>query len=395
MSHEELKQFYEGAKKKPRLYGYDEDGNLIQKNKEGGIVKTIPLPVYRVPTYEEYDVMEKKRAEAIAEASKEYNEAKKRLRELYIPSAKDRSMIDIIQQNLAVEKADRTLQNVRFPLRYVNILKPSTLPIGSYDFTQPANKHNNPSQVAILHTRSYTLQDQYVREGQAPAKPLKSLVEIQAAAANSAPVVLFWKPSTNDNGFLSLDWAVELNWKGQVYKSAKQAIYAELAKTFQDQISLERIMSAESADGIEYSVEDVPGEKDVNEVKWNVEMKRLITDINLLKFSQYPELALRLLQTQEGKIGAYIPDDNLLGIGISIDNVQSQNPINWTGQNLLGQALTDIRRHLKEQEQAKQAAAAAVPVPVLVKPKPKLRIPDVAPAPAVKPRTIRRAPSMI
>jgi len=149
-------------------------------------------------------------------------------------------------------------------------------------------------------------------------------------------------------------------------------------------------MSAESADDIQYEIEDVPGDLEANKVKWNAEMKRLIADINHLKFTQYPELALRLLQTQESKLGAYLPDDTLLGIGISIDSVQSQNPINWTGQNLLGQTLMDIRRHLREQEQAKQAPAApAAPVP-----KPKLRIPmaesNDAPAPAPKPRTIRR-----
>jgi len=394
MSYEEVKQFYADAKKTPHLYGYDEEGNLIQRGKKGEIVKTIPLPVYRAPTYEEYDSMEEKRAQEIADASKTFNDAKKRLRELYLVPAGERSMMDVIMQNRAVEQADRTLQNIRFPLRYVEKIKPSKVPIGSYDMTQPDNKHNNPSQVVILHTRPYTLQEQYVREGQAPAKPLKSLAEIQAAAAKQAPTVLFWKPSTNDNGFLSLDWAVVLNWKGQVYQSAKQAIYAELAKSFQDQASLEKIMSAESADDIMYSVEDVPGE--ANEVKWNAEMKRLLADINLLKFTQYPELALRLLQTQEAKIGAYIPDDNLLGIGISIDNVQSQNPMNWTGQNLLGQTLMDIRRHVKEQELAKQAAVAApapVPAPVPAKPKPKLRIPKENNA-VPKPRTIRRAPSM-
>jgi len=390
MSHEELKQFYKGKQEKPRFYGYDEEGNLIQKNKDGGIVKTIPLPVYRSPTYEECDIMEKERAEAIAEASKEFNEAKKRLHELYLLPAKDRSKSEVIIQNRVLEQADQKLQSVRFPLRYVQKLGPSILPIGSYDLTQPDNKRNNPSRVVILQTRSYTLQEQYVREGQAPSKPLKSLAEIQAAAAKSAPVVLFWKPSTNDNGFLSLDWAVDLNWKGQVYQSAKQAVYAELAKSFQDQASLEKIMSAESADDIQYEIEDVPGDLEANKVKWNAEMKRLIADINHLKFTQYPELALRLLQTQESKLGAYLPDDTLLGIGISIDSVQSQNPINWTGQNLLGQTLMDIRRHLREQEQAKQAPAApAAPVP-----KPKLRIPmaesNDAPAPAPKPRTIRR-----
>lgn len=405
MSREELQQFYKGKQEKPRFYGYDEEGNLIQKNKEGAVVKTIPLPLYRFPTYEEYDVMEKARAEAIAEASKEFNVAKKRLRELYLLPAKDRSKSEVIVQNRVVEQADRKLQSIRFPLQYVEKLGDGELPIGSYDLTQPDNKRNNPSRVVILQTRPYTLQGQYVREGQAPSKPLKSLAEIQAAAAKSAPVVLFWKTSTNDNGFMSLDWRVDLNWKGQIYQSAKQAVYAELARSFQDQVSLEKIMSAETADDIQYSVEDVPGDLEANKVKWNAEMKRLNTDINLLKFTQYPELALRLLQTQDAKLGAYLPDDTLLGIGISIDSVQSQNPVNWVGQNILGQALMDIRQHLREKEEAKRAAAAPAPVPAPLaseptKPqtKPKLRIQQVENntgyAPSMKPRTVRRAASI-
>jgi hypothetical protein len=48
---EELKKFYK-AKSHPTkgiLFGYDEDGNLVERNKDGGIVKTIPLPTYRSP----------------------------------------------------------------------------------------------------------------------------------------------------------------------------------------------------------------------------------------------------------------------------------------------------------------------------------------------------------
>jgi hypothetical protein len=32
-----------------------------------------------------------------------------------------------------------------------------------------------------------------------------------------------------------------------------------------------------------------------------------------------------------------------------LDNVQSKNPINWTGQNLLGKALMDIREQIREE----------------------------------------------
>jgi len=53
------------------------------------------------------------------------------------------------------------------------------------------------------------------------------------------------------------------------------------------------------------------------------------------------------LETKTAVLGAYIPNDNLIGIGLSLDNIQSKNPINWTGQNLLGKALMDIREKFR------------------------------------------------
>ena len=81
---------------------------------------------------------------------------------------------------------------------------------------------------------------------------------------------------------------MQLTFQGKTYTSAKQAVYAELASTFQDEAGRQRIMDAESADAIQYSVKDVPGELDANEVKWNTRMTQLLYDINLIKFQQYP-----------------------------------------------------------------------------------------------------------
>jgi hypothetical protein len=72
MTTEELKKFYKAKLKKPDLFTYDDDGNLIELNKDGSIIKTISLPNYRQLTLEEFDEMELKRKEAIAIANKEY-----------------------------------------------------------------------------------------------------------------------------------------------------------------------------------------------------------------------------------------------------------------------------------------------------------------------------------
>ncbi len=395
---EELKRFYKAKAKKPNLYGYDDDGNLIELNKDGAVIKTIALPIYRHPTYEEYDEMEKKREEAIAITNKKFEDAKKELRAaLANPDIADS---EVLRMNRKVAEADVELQSVRFPLRYVSVR--DGIPIREIDFTQMNETRKYPYDFYFLQERPFTLQDQYVRVGELPVAPLKSVAEIKAVAEQGATIILFAEPETNDYGFLSMKWVVEIEFNGTMYNSAQQALYAEIAKGFNDQENLNRIMLADTPDAIDYSLENVPGDADVNEPRWNDLTKQFIYDINIAKYNQYPELTERLLQTKSAMLGAYIPDDNLIGIGISLDNVLSKNPINWTGQNLLGKALMDIREKIRsDREIAQQQATAAAAQSAPRRKKPSLAVPSVgvleaaAVAPvsdAPVPRPIRRRP---
>ena len=341
MSTDELKRFYKAKAKKPDLFSYDDDGNLVELNKEGTVIKTYSLPNYRPPTYEEIDEMESKRIEDIAVANKEFEDARRELRNL----APDTSDSDVLRLNRKVKEADVRLQAIRFPLHYIEL--DSGIPINKIDFDKTFEKRKYPYNFLFLKTRAFSLQEQYVRIGKAPVKPLISVAEAKAAAeAASTPIViLFEEPQTNEYGFLSLKWAVEIEFNNTMYNSAKQAISAELAKVFNDQENLQKIMTAESPEEVNYDLDDVPGE--AAQDKWNDNIKQLIYDVNIAKFNQYPELVTRLLETKTAVLGAYIPNDNLIGIGLSLDNIQSKNPINWTGQNLLGKALMDIREKFR------------------------------------------------
>jgi hypothetical protein len=341
MSAEELKRFYKSRAKKPELFGYDDDGNLVELNKEGSVIKTYSLPNYRPPTYEEIDEMESKRIEEIAVANKEFEDARRELRNL----GPDTPDSDILRVNRKVKEADVRLQAIRFPLQYIEI--EDRIPINKIDFDKTFEKRKFPYSFLFLKERPFTLQQQYVRIGKAPIKPLISVAEAKAAAeaANTSLVILFEDPQTNDYGFLSLKWTVEIEFNNTMYNSAKQAIAAELAKSFNDQENLQKIMLADTPEEVSYELDDVPG--DENQAKWNENIKRLLYDVNIAKFNQYPELVTRLLETKTALLGAYIPNDNLIGIGLSLDNIQSKNPINWTGQNLLGKALMDIREKFR------------------------------------------------
>jgi ribA/ribD-fused uncharacterized protein len=383
MSVEELKRFYKAKAKKPELFGYDDDGNLVELNKEGTVIKTYALPNYRPPTYEELDEMESKRAEDIAIANKEFEDARRELRNL----GPDTPDSDVLRINRKVKEADVRLQAIRFPLQYTEIQ--DGIPINKIDFDKTFEKRKYPYSFLFLKERPFTLEAQYVRTGKAPVKPLISVAEARAAAeaANIPLVILFEDPNTNDYGFLSLKWTVEIEFNNTMYNSAKQAIAAELAKVFNDQENLQKIMVADTADEVSYELNDVPGDETQNQIKWNDNIKQLLYDVNIAKFNQYPELVTRLLETKTAVLGAYIPNDNLIGIGLSLDNIQSKNPINWTGQNLLGKVLMDIREKFR-MDMALAVESATIPESAITKKVVRRRKPAVAVAPTVEPPTV-------
>ena len=338
------------------LFDYDDDGNLVEKNKEGSVVKTIPLPNYRPLSFEEFDEIDKKRDEAIAIATKQFEDARNELYQEY--QNPDRMESTLLRLNRKIMEADEQLQFSRFPLRYVS--NEEGIIIRTLDFKQPNEIRKYPYTVAFLQTNPYTLQDQYVRLGEAPPKPLLSVNEIKEKVLQDIPVILFEKSDTNEYGFLSLDWAVQIQFNAMNYHSVKQALAVELAKQFNDQTHLDEILLTESPDEISYSLKDVPGDKDENEAKWNEYTKKLLYDINIVKFTQYPELGNRLLETRNAILGAYVVDDTLIGIGISLDRMEAKNPINWTGQNHLGKVLMDIRQYLKNKQQEVESKPVSV-----------------------------------
>lgn len=367
---ESLKDFYRSRSKlleknpnslQSLLYDYDDTGNLVKKNKDGSVEKTIQLPNYRAISFEEFDEMDNKRNEAIAIATKQFEDARNELFQEY--QNPDRMDSTILQLNRKMKEADSQLQFARFPLYFVDF--EDGIVINTLDFTQPNEKRKYPYNIAFYKTNPYLLEEQYVRIGEVQEPKIKSVSEIKNDEEKSKdiPVILFEDSDTNEYGFLSLDWAVQLQMDSTMYNSAKQALAAELAKQFNDQTHLEEILLAESPNEISYSLDDVPGDKDSNEIKWNEITKKLLYDINMIKFSQYPELSNRLLETKSAILGAYQPDDTLIGIGLSIDRLESKNPVNWTGQNLLGKILMEIRESIRNKQMAIEPVSISVKEP--------------------------------
>jgi ribA/ribD-fused uncharacterized protein len=357
ISLDELKKFYKLRAKKPELYTYDDIGNLIEKDKDGEIKRTITLPTYRQPTFEEFDEMEQLRISKIAEAEEEYEKIRQELRQAM--DTPDTIMSDILRLNRKAVEADIKLQNVRFPLR--EVVQEKSVEVRDILFEQNKEVRKLANELNILITRPFTLQDQYVRIDTPAGIPIKSLKQIkqeelqqQSKKQQNRPIILFAEPYTNDYGYLSMKWDIVLNIDDVMYNSAYQALMASMAIYFEDETNLTKILSSTNPDDIKYNYTDISGNPDDIEIKWNIQLKRLLFDINLEKFNQHPELAQKLIETGNSRLGYYEPDDNQLGIGISLDDERSKDPNKWSGQNLLGITLEQIREQIKSSKKQLQ-----------------------------------------
>jgi hypothetical protein len=177
-----------------KRFDYDEDGHMVErtKNDDGQyvVVKTIALPSYRPLNQVERNTMEQDRQTAIAEATHLFENARRALYE--VSRTSDTNEETIKKLNRAVQDADYALHRTRFPL--YGALKEKNIQIRKLDPSQ-SDQRTLPYSVLVATAFPFSLQDYYVREGEAVA-PLQSVAELQqkepvvsepSVAASAAP----------------------------------------------------------------------------------------------------------------------------------------------------------------------------------------------------------------
>ena len=81
---------------------------------------------------------------------------------------------------------------------------------------------------------------------------------------------------------------------------------------------------------------------------WKKHRLNIMTNICLAKFKANPALTEQLLATGNKIIVEASPYDNIWGIGMRDSDDGVENPKNWQGLNLLGEALMNVRKILNE-----------------------------------------------
>lgn len=366
-----LKTFYKARSKADSVYDYSPEGDLVEMDKSHKTVlrTVLQLNEYRPITDEEREEMEQTRNEAIALATQQYNDAKKRLKEASVKP--DRSDTEYLRLMREVRMADDVLFHTRFPVHYIEKVKQEKWKRILFDEMENDTRVI-PYHLCVLQTSPFLLKDMYVRVGKQAEKPLMTVKEIKkaqkASAADDLPVILFSSTDDDAYGFLSLDWKVDISLRGATYHSARQALSVELAKLYGDNAHVQEFMEMESPEGIRYTLDDVPEEKGIDRSRWTTDVIRLLYEIHTEKFSNYPALALQLIETGNAHLGASEPGDALLGIGLAIDNPLAKRKLSWTGQNMIGKSIMDIREMIQKQQEALKKKEPAARTMKRVKP---------------------------
>ncbi|UKB79710.1 NADAR family protein [Chryseobacterium sp. MEBOG07] len=132
---------------------------------------------------------------------------------------------------------------------------------------------------------------------------------------------------------------------GIVYKTAEHYMMAGKARLFNDAEIEEEILKAATPNQAKALGRKV---KNFDPTIWDEHKYEMVTQGNLLKFSQNQYFKDFLLSTGDKILVEASPYDRIWGIGMQETDTRAQNPLLWNGENLLGFALMEVRDELRK-----------------------------------------------
>lgn len=130
----------------------------------------------------------------------------------------------------------------------------------------------------------------------------------------------------------------------QLFQNTEQYMMYQKALLFGDRDTAAQIMTTHNPAMIKKLGRQVRG---FDEARWAEHRYRIVLEGNLHKFRTSVVGQHELLGTGDRPIGEASPYDTIWGIGLEMANPRAQNPALWTGQNLLGKALMEVRTQLR------------------------------------------------
>ena len=157
-------------------------------------------------------------------------------------------------------------------------------------------------------------------------------------------MICFHDPD-KEYGFLSNWYISDFIKDGRPYTSVEQYLMYGKAMVFKDEEMQQAILATHDVAEIKQYGRQVKG---YNETVWNGFRQLVLYRGLWLKFSQNDELRQRLINTGNDMLVECAKTDKIFACGISMKDPMRFDMSKWSGKNLLGFALMDLREQLKK-----------------------------------------------
>ena len=170
------------------------------------------------------------------------------------------------------------------------------------------------------------------------------------AAGRTQELCLFWghQPSEDDQltkSCLSQWWMEDFYTTADSYLCMEQYMMAAKAELFGDKEIRDQILKCSDQNQIKALGRKVRG---FDQKVWDKFKYAIVLLGNWYKFSQNRELREFLLSTEDSVLVEASPYDAIWGIRLAASSPETQDPMKWRGQNLLGFALMEVRDELRQ-----------------------------------------------
>lgn len=130
---------------------------------------------------------------------------------------------------------------------------------------------------------------------------------------------------------------------GHLFYNSEQAFMYEKAKMF-DPAMTKKILK----EGRPWKVKQLGRQvRNYNDTVWNESRYSIMKQIIREKANGNKDFKQILLSTEDAILVEASPYDRIWGVGIDSNNPNIYNPTKWSGYNLLGKALMEVRNEIK------------------------------------------------
>lgn len=156
-------------------------------------------------------------------------------------------------------------------------------------------------------------------------------------------IICFHNPQ-EENGYLSNWFESSFKIDNIEFSSMEQYMMYEKAVLFNDMEIASQILKLSDAATVKSLGRAV---RNYNDVLWNGVRQIVIYKGLIQKFSQNESLKKQLLETSPHILAECAVNDKIWGIGLSMKDENRFNMKKWSGQNLLGFTLMQVRNDLE------------------------------------------------